>query len=162
MQFSPRGRGNFHNGGRGSYQNSPNGGRGGYQSGPYGGRGGYQNSPNGGRGGYQNSPNGNQGGYFNPSMLRNPWADLEWAREHKNQGNNGAGGEGGNVEESEGNGDEENHPNDVMSDSMIPQVGESLLERNNDITNVEDDVEEINDSALNDKNETEGDCVENI
>lgn len=169
-QFTPRGRGaNYHNGGRGSYQNSPNGGRGGFQNSPNGSRGGFQNSPNGGRGnylnspsggrgcfqnsgrgggGYQNSPNGNQGGYFNPAMLRNPWADLEWARDHKNQGN--PTGDGETVEE-------ENHQNDVMSDSMIPQVGESLLERNNDITNVEDDLEEINDEAIN-----EGDGVENI
>lgn len=157
---SPRGRGNYQNtpnGGRGNYQNTPNGGRGNYQNNFGGGRGSFNNSPNRGRGGFQNSPNGGQGGgYFSPAMLRNPWADLEWARDRKRE--NDAGGEGheeetvieGNAEESQEN-NEGDQSNNVMSDSMIPQVGESLLERNNDITSVDDDLVTADDGGEKDE-----------
>jgi len=141
-QNSPHHRGHFHMRGtprqytpsprgRGSYQNTPNGGRG-----SYGGRGSFNNSPyTSGRGGAQNSSN-DCGGYFSPAMLRNPWADLEWARDRKKENEGSVAGEGGS-EDNNG----ENEENTVMSDSMIPQVGESLLERNEEITSVEGDLE---------------------
>lgn len=117
---SPRG-GNF-GGPRGNYGNfdngTPNRGEAGFR--------GASNRNNSFRGGSNNSNSNN--GLFHPSMIEDPWRQLESQRSGRsNSSYSTTQGSNSTLNSTQGS----NSTNSLVSDSMIPQVGDSLVFRNN-------------------------------
>ncbi|XP_023349319.1 uncharacterized protein LOC111718059 [Eurytemora carolleeae] len=145
--------GNLSSGNEGFRHNSPRGGgfgspcrggsspsnRGGYGYGspsPRGGGGGY--SPRGGLRGqnsnqWNNSPrqqfngNSNSNSFFHPSMVEDPWRELEQRRKLRLDQSQSTMDESRSSRDESGVSKDDFHP---LSESMIPQVGDSLLQRN--------------------------------
>ena len=168
--------GGFRGGFRGSYgYNNGGGGEGGYRGGGGGfrGGGGRYNSWGGSRGmnnswqgqnRNQSSPGGNGGqegnGYFHPSMLRDPWEELE--REQGNLQQSQA-HQQSDYDDTLDESGAENHR--VLSDSMIPQVGDTLCERNGQLDTTEDLTETDGtkgERQIEDSNVGKEESVENV
>ena len=86
-----------------------------------------------GQGGWQGHNSGSSEGYFHPGMLEDPWAELEQSYGYGDS-------QGGDFQDDSvtdslaaHQGEEETEQKDVMSESMIVQVGDSLCERNDKI-----------------------------
>lgn len=94
-----------------------------------------------------------ESGYFHPSMLEDPWADLNRVQSNKDLSSVTTSSSG-------------TLDNAMMSDSMIPQVGDTLLERNQDIqrnTSFEENLEQskgsIDQSTYNDSSSDEDNVI---
>ena len=102
-------------------------------------------------------------GYFHPSMLRDPWEELEREQGNLQQSQTQQSNYNDTLDESDVEHDR------VLSDSMIPQVGDTLCERNGRLDTSCDTTEDLTETEepvgerqVDDRDVSKEENVENI